>query len=108
MPLAFLIGFLRKYPTTPPQASTTPPKVPPPAPVRPQVAADAGAIALADMARPAPFSNRQWHKSDLIRRIGEPAYDGRVAALIERYGGGRFAAELAVHGQAVRAGEIKS
>lgn len=108
VPLAFLIGFLRKYPTTPPQASTTPPKVPPPAPVRPQVAADAGAIALADMARPAPFSNRQWHKSDLIRRIGQPAYDGRVAALIERYGGGRFAAELAVHGQAVRAGEIKS
>ena len=43
---------------------------------------------------------------DLIRRIGQPAYEARVAALIERYGGGRFAAELAVHGQAVRAGEI--
>ena len=108
VPLAFLIGFLRKYPTKPPQAPATPPKDRPTPAIRPQVTADTGAIALADMARSAPFSNRQWHKSDLIRRIGQPAYDGRVAALIERYGGGRFAAELAVHGQAVRAGEIKS
>lgn len=106
VPLAWLIGFLRKYPTTPPQASATPPKAPQTAPIRQQTAADAGAITLADMARAAPFSNRQWHRSDLIRRIGQPAYEARVAALIERYGGGRFAAELAVHGQAVRAGEI--
>ena len=41
------------------------------------------------------------------RRIGQTAYETRVAALIDLYGGGRFAAELAVHGQAVRAGEIK-
>ena len=107
VPLAWLIGFLRKYPTKPPQAPATPPKARPTPAIRPQVTADTSAIALADMARSAPFSNRQWHKSDLIRRIGQPAYDGRVAALIDLYGGGRFAAELAVHGQAVRAGEIK-
>lgn len=97
VPLAWLIGFLRKYPA----------KEHPAAPARPQAAADAGAITLADMARHAPFSNRQWHRSDLIRRIGQTAYETRVAALIDLYGGGRFAAELAVHGQAVRAGEIK-
>ena len=108
VPLAFLIGFLRKYPTKPPQASVAPQKDRATAAVRPQAAADAGAITLADMARAAPFGNRQWHRSDLIRRIGQPAYDARVAALIDRYGGGRFAAELAVHGQAVRAGEIRS
>lgn len=107
VPLAFLLGFLRKYPTKPPQPSVAPPKDRAPAAVRPQAAVDAGAITLADMARAAPFSNRQWHRSDLIRWIGQAAYDARVAALIERYGGGRFAAELAVHGQAVRAGEIK-
>lgn len=106
VPLAFLIGFLRKYPTAPAQASAPLPQEPQTAPARPQGTADAGAITLADMARPAPFSNRQWHRSDLLRRIGQPAYDARVAALIDRYGGGRFAAELAVHGQAVRAGEI--
>ena len=58
------------------------------------------------MARPAPFENRHWHKRDLIRRIGPAAYDERVEALIDRYGGTRFAAELAVHGRAVQAGEI--
>lgn len=103
VPLAFLLGFLRKYPTTPPK--------PQPAPSRERQAAPAarsssGALALADMARPAPFKNRHWHKSDLIRRIGPAAYDERVKALIERYGGTRFAAELAIHGQAVQAGEI--
>lgn len=106
VPLAFLIGFLRKYPTTAPSAPAATAK--PASPVVTQTpAADAAALTLADMARAAPFSNRQWHKSDLIRLIGQPAYDARVEALIDRYGGGRFSAELAVHGQAARAGEIK-
>lgn len=107
VPLAFLLGFLRKYPTKAPQAPSIPPKDRQEGPTRLQARADAGAVALADMARAAPFSNRLWHKSDLIRLIGQTAYDGRVEALIARYGGGRFAAELAVHGQAVRAAEIR-
>lgn len=107
VPLAFLIGFLRKYPTTPQKPQPTVPVGQQAAPeARPTSTADAGALALADMARPAPFGNRHWHKRDLIRRIGQTAYDERVDSLIERYGGNRFGAELAVHGQAVRAGEI--
>lgn len=106
VPLAFLLGFLRKYPIKPPQAPATtaqerPSKlIPSPAPP------DAAAVILAGMAQPAPFNNRHWHKSALTGHIGQAAYEARVEALIGRHGCGRFTAELAVHGQAVRAGEI--
>lgn len=107
VPLAFLLGFLRKYPTNPPKPQPTPPTEPQPAQaIRSPSTAEGGALALAGMARAAPSENRHWHKRDLIRRIGEAAYNDRVEDLIDRYGGTRFAAELAVHGRAVQAGEI--
>lgn len=107
VPLAFLIGFLRKYPTTPPKSQSMTSRDRQAAPAtRPPSAVEAGVLALAGLARPAPFENRHWHKRDLIRRIGPAAYEERIDAVLVRYGGNRFAAELAIHGQAVQAGEI--
>ena len=107
VPLAFLLGFLRKYPTTPQKPQSLPPRDQQAASaVRSPSTVEEGALALAGMARAAPFENRHWHKRDLIRRIGEVAYNDRIEALIDTYGGTRFAAELAVHGRAVQAGEI--
>ena len=107
VPLAFLLGFLRKYPTTPPRPQPSPSRERQAAPaVCSPSTAERGALALAGMAQAAPSENRHWHKRDLIRRIGEATYNDRVEALIDRYGGTRFAAELAVHGGAVQAGEI--
>lgn len=103
VPLAYLIGFLRKYPKP---ASTCPAARGTAAPQARQSAADPEIPPLVLMARPAPYQNRHWHQSALVRLIGRPAYDNRVAALVRMHGGGRLAAELAVHGQAVRDGEI--
>ncbi|SFL63046.1 hypothetical protein SAMN04488004_13421 [Loktanella salsilacus] len=58
------------------------------------------------MARPAPFANRAFHESDLRRAIGADAYEQHVAAIQSTYDAPRFAAQLAVHGQAVRQGTI--
>lgn len=99
VPLRFLIGFLRKYPAK--RARSTPM---PAQGSRP--AMDRTALHLAELARPAPFRNRHWHKADLQRKIGPDAYAARVAAMIERHGTSRFIAELAVHGEAVRGKEI--
>ena len=54
------------------------------------------------MARPAPFANRAFHESDLRRAIGPDAYEHRVATIQSSYDASRFAAQLALHGQAVR------
>lgn len=60
------------------------------------------------MARPAPFENRHFRQSDLQRRISSDAYEARVSALMERCQANWFAAELVVHGEAVRRGEIRA
>ena len=44
--------------------------------------------------------------TDLIRLIGQPAYDARVLDVVREFACPRFAAILAVHGRAVQAGEI--
>jgi len=59
-----------------------------------------------DQIKAAPGNNRQFHASDLCRAIGQAAYDARVLDVIKRFACPKFTAILAVHGQAVLAGEI--
>lgn len=103
VPLRFLIGFLTKYPrkrnATSEEAhaiSQSPQTAPIPTESR----------RLIEMAAPAPFENRHWHKSALIGLIGQQGYENRVSGIVARYNASRFAAEMAVHGEAVRSGEI--
>jgi hypothetical protein len=56
----------------------------------------------------APSKNRAFHASDLCRLIGQATYDARVLNVVRQFGCPKFAAILAVHGQAVLAGEIVS
>lgn len=93
-PLSWLVAFVRKAKPT----FQHRPKVSPPA------AICTDPIQL--MARPAPFANRAFHESDLRRVIGSDAYEQRVTAIQSTYDAPRFAAQLAVHGQAVKEGTI--
>ena len=97
-PLSWLVAFVRKAKPT----FQHKPKAP--APAAPQ-AVCTDPVQL--MARPAPFANRAFHESDLRRAIGDDAYEQRVAAIQSTYNAPRFAAQLAVHGQAVREGTIQ-
>jgi hypothetical protein len=60
----------------------------------------------ADLIRLAPVQNWRFHERDLERRIGGVAYAERVSAMQARLGLNRFAAALAVHGEAARMREI--
>lgn len=100
VPAGFLLGFMRKWRAMPGEAQKASEPVPEPAAVPPNVA-EAQALA-----RPAPSGNRDFHRQDLERLIGRVAYEVRIAAMMERLNLGRFAATLAVHGQAVKAREI--
>jgi hypothetical protein len=93
-PLSWLVAFVRKAKPT----FQHTPKAPAP------VAVCTDSVQL--MARPAPFANRAFHESDLRRAIGPDAYEQRVTAIQSTYDVSRFAAQLAVHGQAVRVGTI--
>ncbi|MCF7701927.1 hypothetical protein [Loktanella sp. M215] len=96
-PLSWLVAFVRKAKPT----FQHKPKAPAPA-APPPVCTDPVQL----MARHAPSANRVFHESDLRRAIGADAYEQRVAAIQSTYNVPRFAAQLAVHGQAVRAGTI--
>lgn len=98
VPAGFLLGFMRKWRVSPGEARKA--SEPEPAAVPPNIA-EAQALA-----RPAPSGNRGFHRQDLERLIGRVGYEIRVAAMMKRLSLGRFAAALAVHGQAVKAGEI--
>ena len=65
-------------------------------------------LEAATLVRLAPVKNWRFHERDLERRIGREAYEVRVSAMQARFGLNRFAAVLAVHGEAVKAGEIPS
>lgn len=60
----------------------------------------------ADLIRLAPVTNWRFHEQDLERRIGREAYAERIRAMQARLGLNRFAAALAVHGEAARGREI--
>ena len=96
-PLSWLVAFVRKAKPT----FQHKPKAPVPA-APPTVCTDPVQL----MARPAPYANRAFHESDLRRAIGADAYEQRVTAIQSTYDAPRFAAQLAVHGQAVREGAI--
>ena len=96
-PLSWLVAFVRKAKPT----FQHKPKAPAPA-VPSAVCTDPVQL----MARPAAFANRAFHESDLRRAIGADAYEQRVAAIQSTYDVSHFAAQLAVHGQAVREGTI--
>ncbi|MEP3329255.1 hypothetical protein [Sedimentitalea sp.] len=98
-PLSWLVAFVRKAKPKFQSAAKAPPKQAAPTP------ACADPVTL--MARPAPFSNKDFHEINLQKIIGKDAYDERIAAIQKTYGAGRYAARLAVHGQAVKDGIIR-
>ena len=100
VPAGFLLGFMRKWRTAQGEVKAVQSASVPSAPVRPQ---DQELMA---QIRCAPVANRQFHEADLCRVIGQPAYRARVLAVVERFRCAEFTAMLAVHGAAVRAGEI--
>lgn len=100
VPAGFLLGFMRRWRTSPGAA-----KLPKEAPTPHQVQGPRERE-LHEQIKAAPSSNRQFHASDLCRVIGQAAYDARVLEVIRQFGCPRFKATLAVHGQAVMAGEI--
>lgn len=100
VPAGFLLGFMRRWRTAP-GATPRPREVP-----EPQVMLDPRERELRDQIKAAPSTNRQFHASDLCRKIGMAAYEARVLEVIRQFGCQRFTAMLAVHGRAVLAGEI--
>lgn len=99
-PAGFLLGFMRRWRTSPGAAN-----LPESAPA-PERATSPRERELYIQIKAAPSSNRQFHASDLCRLIGQAAYEARVLDVIQRFGCPRFTATLAVHGRAVMAGEI--
>lgn len=100
VPAGFLLGFMRRWRTSPctvslSWAASTPDREP-----------DSQERELHDQIKAAPSGNRQFHAADLCRQIGQAAYEARVLDVIRQFGCARFAATLAVHGRAVMAGEI--
>ena len=100
VPAGFLLGFMRRWRTSP---GEVPRQITPPAPEKPL---DPRERELLAQIKAAPSINRQFHASDLCRAIGQAAYDARVLEVIKRFACPKFTATLAVHGQAVLAGEI--
>ena len=100
VPAGFLLGFMRRWRTSPDTVSR------PEAAPMPEQSPDPRERELHDQIKAAPSRNRQFHASDLCRFIGQAAYDARVFDVIQQFGCPRFTATLAVHGRAVLAGEI--
>lgn len=100
VPTGFLLGFMRNWRTSSGAAAR------PNASTKSQRVLDAAELELHRLIAAAPSKNREFHASDLRRLVGQVAYDDRVANIARQFGCPMFAAALAVHGQAVLAGEI--
>lgn len=100
VPAGFLLGFMRRWRTSPVAAVTPDVHAVPKSPLTKKD------LELHRLIAAAPSNNWQFHASDLCRLIGQAAYDARVLDVVRRFGCPRFAAVLAVHGKAVLAGEI--
>lgn len=100
VPAGFLLGFMRRWRTSPDSS------VKPVANESPKHASTPEDLELHRLISAAPSKNRQFHALDLCRLIGQASYDARILDAILLFGCPRFAATLAVHGQAVMAGEI--
>lgn len=98
VPAGFLLGFMRKW-----RVSGTYPIL---SPQRIEAPVSSGEAQAAALARPAPFQNRHFHERDLERLLGREMYEARIEIMQAKLNVVRFAAQLAVHGEAVRASEI--
>ena len=96
VPAGYLLGFMRKW-----RSAVTNPTQREPERVLSPKEQDA-----ADLIRLAPVTNWRFHEQDLERRIGREAYVERIRAMQVRLGLNRFAAALAVHGEAAKMREI--
>ena len=99
VPAGFLLGFMRRWRTSPRGTVSQPAAASTSAP-------DPRERKLHEQIKAAPSGNRQFHASDLCRLIGQAAYEARVLEIIQHFSCARFTATLAVHGRAVMAGEI--
>jgi len=100
VPAGFLLGFMRKWRASPVAKHHVQPTDQPATHIPRQ---NPELIALI---RSAPTANRHFHEADLCREIGKPAYEQRVEGMMARFACLRFPAMLAVHGAAIRTGEI--
>jgi hypothetical protein len=100
VPAGFLLGFMRRWRTSP-NASAKP------APLAlPKRASAPKDQELQRLISAAPCKNWQFHASDLCRLIGKSAYDARIVQEVQKFECSRFCAILAVHGRAALSGEI--
>lgn len=102
VPAGFLLGFMRKWRTASNASGHLRPETPPARVIGPEEQELHRLIATA------PSKNREFHARDLCRQIGSAHYHARIRGVVEQYGCPKFAATLAVHGQAVAAGEISA
>lgn len=100
VPAGFLLGFMRRWRKSP---GEVPRQI---TPAVPEKLLDPREQELLAQIAAAPSVNRRFHASDLCRAIGQVAYDARVLDVIKRFACPKFTATLAVHGQAIMAGEI--
>lgn len=96
VPAGYLLGFMRKWRSS----GVALPRPEPDRVLRPREQE------AADLIRLAPVTNWRFHEQDLERRIGREAYAERIRTMQARLGLNRFAAALAVHGEAARMREI--
>jgi hypothetical protein len=95
-PAGYLLGFTRKW------RNAGAPSVA----LKPTREQNDKELEAAALMRMAPVKNWRFLERDLERHIGRLAYETRVSAMQARFGLNRFASALAVHGDAVREGEI--
>jgi hypothetical protein len=100
VPAGFLLGFMRKWRSSAGAVGRALPGT------KLQRGLDPAELELHRLIAAAPSKNRGFHASDLRRVIGQAEYDVRILDMVSQFGCPRFAAILAVHGQAATAGEI--
>ena len=100
VPTGFLLEFMRRWRA----GSSRKPCVP--LGNRSALPAPAQIPEFVALIRLASIANRQFHESDLRRAIGSPGYEQLVQDMMKRFECHRFSASLAVHGAAIRSGEI--
>jgi hypothetical protein len=100
VPAGFLLGFMRRWRTSPDES------VKQVADEAPKLTSKPKDMELQKLISAAPSKNWQFHASDLMRLIGQPAYDARVSVAASRFQCSKFSATLAVHGRAILVGEL--
>ncbi len=100
VPAGYLLGFMRKWRSSEGAGTRSI------ADGKSRRALDPSEQELHRLIAAAPSKNREFHASDLLRLIGQAAYNDRVLDVVRQFECPKFAAILAVHGRAVMAGEI--